>query len=232
MMYFSEENGKLIVREAGEVIQIEAWGTEHGVTYEYDKSKLRINEVGVVYPLQGGTHEITVKCAGFSYVAKVTVIAPENPFSYENIDFTDAQSSRVIGSLNNASYKMTEEGLLCTASTGQDPLLYLNYIEGAIDTSKYKSITLTYKLESGISQTRGQMFFMTGANPNPAEAMYIVKSEVAASRSEVMPCGIVKLLLRSSEVKCSASYRAKRTSRGVASLHLRSILHVPRKRNT
>lgn len=28
MMYFSEENGKLIVREAGEMVQIEAWGTD------------------------------------------------------------------------------------------------------------------------------------------------------------------------------------------------------------
>ena len=51
-------------------------------------------------------------------------------------------------------------------------------------------------------------------------------------RSEVMPYGIVKLLLRSREVKCYASYRAKRTSRGVASLHVRRILNVPRKRNT
>ena len=148
---------------------IEAWGAEHGITYEFDSSKIRVTDEGVVYPVVSGTHEIKVKCASFSYVAKVTVIAPENPFSYENIDFTDAQSSRVIGSLNNASYKMTEEGLLCTASTGQDPLLYLNYIEGAIDTSKYKSITLTYKLEPGVSQTRGQLFFMTTANPNPAE---------------------------------------------------------------
>ena len=51
-------------------------------------------------------------------------------------------------------------------------------------------------------------------------------SEVAASRSEVMPCGIVKLLLRSSEVKCSA-YRAEGTLHARSALHLRSILHVP-----
>ena len=55
--------------------------------------------------------------------------------------------------------------------------------------------------------------------------MYI-KSEVEASRSEVMPCGIVKLLLRSSEVKCSA-YRAEGTLHARSALHLRSILHVP-----
>ena len=43
-------------------------------------------------------------------------------------------------------------------------------------------------------------------------------SEVAASRSEVMPIGIVKLLLRSSEVKYSA-YRAEGT------LHARSFVY-------
>ena len=51
-------------------------------------------------------------------------------------------------------------------------------------------------------------------------------SEVAASRSEVMPCGIVKLLIWSSEVKCSA-YRAEGTLHARSALHLRSILHVP-----
>ena len=55
--------------------------------------------------------------------------------------------------------------------------------------------------------------------------MYI-KSEVAASRSEVIPYGIVKLLLRSSEVKYSA-YRAEGTLHARSALHLRSILHVP-----
>ncbi len=149
---------------------IEAWGPEHGITYEFDSSKIRVSNEGVVYPIVSGTHEIKVKCANFSYVATVTVVAPEKPFSYESVDFTDAQASRMIASLNNASYKMTDEGLLCIASTGQDPLLYLSYVAGAIDTSKYKSVTLTYKLEPGVSQTRGQLFFMTGANPNPAEA--------------------------------------------------------------
>ena len=149
---------------------IEAWGAEHGITYEYDSSKIRVTNDGVVYPVVSGTHEVKVKCAGFSYVAKVTVVAPEKPFSYESIDFTDAQASRVIASLSNASYKMTDEGLVCIADTGEDPLMYLNYVAGAIDTAKYKSITLTYKLEPGVSQTRGQLFFMTGANPNPAEA--------------------------------------------------------------
>ncbi|MBQ2255877.1 MAG: hypothetical protein II330_03345, partial [Clostridia bacterium] len=138
--------------------------------YEYDSSKIRVTNDGVVYPVVSGTHEVKVKCANFSYVAKVTVVAPEKPLSYESIDFTDAQASRVVASLSNASYQMTEEGLMCIASTGEDPLIYLNYTEGAIDTSKYKSVTLTYKLEPGVSQTRGQMFFMTGANPNPAEA--------------------------------------------------------------
>ena len=51
-------------------------------------------------------------------------------------------------------------------------------------------------------------------------------SEVAASRSEVMPIGIVKLLLRNSEVKYSA-YRAEGTLHARSALHLRSILHVP-----
>lgn len=149
---------------------IEAWGKAHGITYEYDESKIRVTAEGIVYPVVSGTHEITVKCAGFSYVAKVTVVAPEKPFSYEHIDFTDAQASRVIASLNNASYEMTEEGLLCIAPSGEDPLMYLSYTAGAIDTAKYKSVTLTYKLAPGSSKTIGQMFFMTEANPNPAEA--------------------------------------------------------------
>ena len=51
-------------------------------------------------------------------------------------------------------------------------------------------------------------------------------SEVAASRSEVMPIGIVKLLLRNSEVKYSA-YRAEGTLHARSALHLWSILHVP-----
>ena len=51
-------------------------------------------------------------------------------------------------------------------------------------------------------------------------------SEVAASRSEVMPYGTVKLLLRSSEVKCSA-YRAEGTLHARSALHLQSIHHVP-----
>ena len=149
---------------------IEAWGKAHGITYEYDESKIRVTAEGVVYPVVSGTHEVTVKCAGFSYIAKVTVVAPEKPFSYEHIDFTDAQASRVIASLNNASYEMTEEGLLCIAASGEDPLMYLSYTPGAIDTAKYKSVTLTYKLAPGSSKTIGQMFFMTEANPNPAEA--------------------------------------------------------------
>ena len=65
---------------------------------------------------------------------------------------------------------MTDEGLVCIADTGEDPLMYLNYVAGAIDTAKYKSVTLTYKLEPGVSQTRGQLFFMTDANSSPAEA--------------------------------------------------------------
>lgn len=149
---------------------IEGWGAEHGITYEYDTDKIRVSSEGVVYPVTAGTHEITVKCAGFSYVAKITVIAPEKVFSYDNIDFTDARAARVISSMSQASYEMTEQGLLCIASAGDDPLLYLSYVAGAIDTSKYKSLTLTYKLDPGTSKTVGQMFFMTEANPNPAEA--------------------------------------------------------------
>ena len=41
-----------------------------------------------------------------------------------------------------------------------------------------------------------------------------------------MPYGIVRLLLRSSEVKCSA-YRAEGTLHARSALHLRSIPHVP-----
>ncbi len=149
---------------------IEGWGAEHGITYEYDDSKIRVSSEGVVYPVVSGTHEITVKCAGYSYVAKVMVVAPEKPFSYERIDFTDAQASRVISSLSDASYEMTEEGLVCIAASGQDPLMYLSYVAGSIDTAKYKSVTLTYKLDPSISKTVGQMFFLTEANPNPAEA--------------------------------------------------------------
>ena len=148
---------------------IEGWGAAHGITYEYDDSKIRVSSEGVVYPVAAGTHEITVKCAGFSYVAKVTVVLPEKVFSYEHIDFTDARASRVISSLNDASYEMTEEGLLCIAASGQDPLLYLSYVAGTIDTAKYQSVTLTYKLAPGSSKTVGQMFFMTEANPDPAE---------------------------------------------------------------
>ncbi len=149
---------------------IEGWSTDHGITYEFDESKILVNAAGVVFPIAEGTHEITVKCGSFSYVAKVTVIAPEKMFTYDSIDFTDAQAAKVLGNTSGSSCKLTADGLLCTATTGKDPLIYLNYIAGGIDTSKYKSITLTYKLEPGVSQNRGQMFFMTDANPNPAEA--------------------------------------------------------------
>ena len=66
---------------------------------------------------------------------------------------------------------------------------------------------------------------LTFTNTIPHSCKYF-NSEVAASRSEVIPCGIVKLLLRSSEVKCSA-YRAEGTLHARSALHLRSILHVP-----
>ena len=66
---------------------------------------------------------------------------------------------------------------------------------------------------------------LTFANIIPHAYKYF-SSEGAESRSEVMPRGIVKLLLRSSEVKCSA-YRAEGTLHARSALHLRSILHVP-----
>ncbi len=159
---------------------IEGWGAEHGITYEYDDSKIRVSNEGVVYPIVSGTHEITVKCAGFSYVATVAVVAPEKIFTYDNIDFTDTQASKVLSNPSGASCQLTSDGLLCTATTGKDPLVYLNYIAGAIDTSKYKSVTLTYKLEPGVSQTRGQLFFLTEANPDAAEAAsqkYVMKAD-------------------------------------------------------
>ena len=53
---------------------------------------------------------------------------------------------------------------------------------------------------------------LTFTNVIPHSCKYF-NSEVAASRSEVMPCGIVKLLLRSSEVKCSAYRAVRNTSR-------------------
>jgi hypothetical protein len=149
---------------------IEAWGAEHGVTYEYDKSKLRINEVGVVYPLQGGTHEITVKCASLSYVAKVTVIASEKVFVYDNVDFSDPAAAKLINTLNSTTYEITEDGMLCTAVVGEDPNMMLSFIAGGLNTEDYKSITLTYKLAPGTSKTVGQVFFLTGANPKPAES--------------------------------------------------------------
>lgn len=149
---------------------IEAWGAEHGITYEYDKSKLRINEAGVVYPIAEGTHEITVKCASFSYVAKVTVIAPEKIFTYDNVDFSDPAASRLISQLNSAKYEITEDGLLCTATAGEDPSIYLSFIAGGLNTADYKSVTLTYKLQPGTTKTMAQVFFLTGANPDPAEA--------------------------------------------------------------
>ena len=74
-----------------------------------------------------------------------------------------------MGSTSGSSCKITDEGLLCTATTGSDPLIYLSYTAGGIDTAKYKSITITYKLEPGASQTRGQMFFMTDAVSSPSE---------------------------------------------------------------
>ena len=149
---------------------IEGWGNIHGITYEYDDAKIRVSSEGVVYPVKEGTHEITVKCAGFSYKVTVTVIAPEKIFTYENIDFTDPAASRVIGATNDATVKITEQGLLCTAASGEDPLVYLSYVSGAIDTAKIRSITLTYKLEPGTSKTTGQIFFLTEANPTPSEA--------------------------------------------------------------
>ncbi len=149
---------------------IEGWSSDHGITYECDESKILVNAAGVVFPIAAGTHEITVQCGSFSYVAKVTVIAPEKVFTFDSIDFTDPAAAKVMGNASGASCKLTEDGMLCTASTGEDPLIYLNYIAGGIDTAKYKSVTLTYKLEPGVSQTRGQMFFMTEANPAPAEA--------------------------------------------------------------
>ena len=149
---------------------IEGWGTEHGISYEYDKSKISVSNAGVVFPIAAGTHEITVKCGTFSYVAKVTVIAPEKVFTYDNIDFTDAQANKVLGNTSDASCKITDNGMLCTSSTGYDPIIYLNYIAGSIDTANYKSLTITYKLEPGVSQTRGQMFFITDAAPAPAES--------------------------------------------------------------
>ena len=148
---------------------IEGWGADHGITYEYDNSKITVNAAGVVFPIAAGTHEITVKCGTFSYVAKVTVITPAKVFAYNHVDFTDSQSSKILGNSSAASCKLTDDGLLCTATTGSDPLIYLNYIAGGIDTAKYKSITITYKLESGASQTRGQMFFITDACPEPSE---------------------------------------------------------------
>ncbi len=149
---------------------IEAWGNAQGVTYEYDSAKIRVSNEGVVYPVAEGTHEITVKCGDFSYTVKVTVIAPDKIFAYDNIDFTDKMASRVLGSTNDAGCKITEQGLLCTASTGYDPLIYLSYVAGSINTADYKSITLTYKLDPNVSTTRGQIFFMTEVTPEPAEA--------------------------------------------------------------
>lgn len=149
---------------------IEGWSSDHGITYECDESKILVNAAGVVFPLAEGTHEITVKCGSFSYVAKVTVIVPEKVFTYDSIDFTEAAASKVLGNPSGASCKLTNEGLLCTATSGEDPLIYLNYIAGGIDTAKYKSVTLTYKLDPDISKTVGQMFFLTEANPDPAEA--------------------------------------------------------------
>lgn len=149
---------------------IEGWSSDHGITYECDTDKIVVNAAGVVFPIKEGTHDITVKCGEFSYTVKVTVIAPEKIFTYDNIDFTDSTASKVLGSTNSASCKLTEDGLLCTAASGEDPLIYLNYIAGGIDTAKYKSLTLTYKIEPGVSKTTGQMFFMTEANPDPAEA--------------------------------------------------------------
>ena len=149
---------------------IEGWSSEHGISYEFDKTKIMVNDAGVVFPIVAGTHEIKVKCAEFSYVVKVTVITPAKAFAYNDIDFTDTQASKVLGNTSDSSCKITADGLLCTASTGYDPLVYLNYIAGSIDTSLYKSVTITYKLEPGVSQTRGQMFFITDAAPEPAEA--------------------------------------------------------------
>ena len=149
---------------------IEAWSTEHGITYEYDSSKLRINESGVVFPLKEGTHEVTVKCAGFSYVAKVTVIAPDKVFLYDHVDFTDAAASKLVNTLNGVTYKMTDEGMLCTATVGEDPNMMLSFIAGGMNTEDYKSVTLTYKLDPGVSKNVGQVFFLTDANPTPAES--------------------------------------------------------------
>lgn len=148
---------------------IEGWSSDHGIYYEFDESKLLVNAAGVVFPFEAGTHEVTVKCGSFSYVAKIVAIAPAKVFAYDSIDFTDSQSSKVMGSTSGSSCKITDEGLLCTATTGSDPLIYLSYTAGGIDTAKYKSITITYKLEPGATQTRGQMFFITDAVPSPSE---------------------------------------------------------------
>lgn len=149
---------------------IEGWGAAHGITYEYDSSKIRVSDTGVVYPIAEGMHEITVKCAGFSYVAKVKVIAPEKIFTYDNVDFSDPAASRLINQLNSATAEITEDGLLCTATAGEDPSIYLSFIAGGLNTADYKSVTLTYKLQPGTSKTMAQVFFLTGANPDPAEA--------------------------------------------------------------
>ena len=153
----------------GDATWIEGWSSDHGIYYEFDESKLLVNAAGVVFPFEAGTHEVTVKCGSFSYVAKIVAIAPAKVFAYDNIDFTDAQSSKVMGSTSGSSCKITDEGLLCTATTGSDPLIYLSYTAGGIDTAKYKSITITYKLEPGATQTRGQMFFITDAVTSPSE---------------------------------------------------------------
>lgn len=150
---------------------IEGWGTEHGISYEYDDSKLMISSAGIVYPLAAGTHDVTVKCAGFSYTVKVTVIAPEKVFVYDSIDFSELDNlSKVITVDNNAKIEKTADGVKCIATTGDDPIAKISYTAGNIDTAKYKSVTLTYKLEPGTSKAIGQLFFLTTANPDPAEA--------------------------------------------------------------
>lgn len=129
------------------------------IEYEYDKTKLTIDENSHMIPLENGSHKVTVKYGGKSYELTVNVALPDLS---KQIYTKTSGCSNLVCRTNNTELTVTDnEKLLCKASSWIDPYIVIDYKMGAVKTTDHSSLTLKYMIPEANKQDsyEAQIFF-------------------------------------------------------------------------
>ncbi len=135
-----------------------AWSqTEHGISYEYDKSALEINENSYIIPKKAGTHELIIKAGDKSASLKVNVLTPD----LSKLEYAENPDLSVIRQTNNTKISVEDGKLKCVTTKVEDPFVTVDYSRASYPAEDFDTLTVRYMIPKDNTRKdyQAQVFF-------------------------------------------------------------------------